>query len=140
MRTMIRKQSLALASGVAVGIVIQESLWAAFDLLDPQRALNQVLDQAPAADGLLLPLLTAWIAGGVFGGLMATLVGRKRIAGHVTGLLLSGAALLLTIIVLDDTGRFLAIAATPSIGAALGTGLGLRLLDSEADQRSGAIH
>jgi len=137
---MIRKQALALAAGIAVGIIIQESVWIGFDLLDPERALNQTLIQAPVANGLLVPLLTAWLAGGAFGGLMATLVGRNRIGGHLTGVLLSGSAVLVTAAALTEAGRFLAIAATPGIGAALGVGLGMRLLEREPDPQTGTMH
>jgi len=125
MRGMIKRQVQALAAGICVAVIVQESTWMALDLLDPTQSLNDALADAPLSDGWLVPLLLAWIAGGVFGGLMATLVGRSRFSGHATGLLLSASAAVLIWISLPGAGGFLAIAATPSIGSALGTWLGL---------------
>jgi len=125
MRFMIKRQAKALAAGICIAVIVQESTWIALDLLDPTQSLNHALADAPLSDGWLIPLLLAWAAGGVFGGLMATLVGRSRLSGHVTGLLLSASAAVLASISLPGAGGFLAIAATPSIGSALGTWLGL---------------
>lgn len=136
MRDMIGRQPLALAAGVALGIIIQESLWIGVDALIPEHSLNRALVHAPLSDGWLAPLLAAWLAGGAFGGLMATLIGRNRIIGHVTGLLLSGSGLLVAAFALPDAGRFLVVAGTPSAGAALGTWLGIALLMAEADRQT----
>ncbi|MEX0914462.1 MAG: hypothetical protein WDZ60_01095, partial [Wenzhouxiangellaceae bacterium] len=116
-----------------VAIIVQESIWIGLDLLDPARALNRQLAEAPLADGWLTPLLVAWLVGGVFGGLMATLVGRSRYSGHAAGLLLSSSALLIAAISLPGAGALLVIAATPSLGAAFGAGIGVSLLDGEGD-------
>lgn len=135
MHGMIRRQSLALAAGVGLGIVIQESLWIGADVLEPGHSLNRALLRAPLSDGWLVPLLAAWLAGGAFGGLMTTLVGRNRVIGHVTGLLLSGSALLVAVFALPDAGCFLVVAGSPSASAALGAWLGIALLESEEDGR-----
>lgn len=127
MRIMIKRQVQALAAGICIAVIVQESAWIAFDVLDPTQSLNEMLANAPLSDGWLAPLLLAWAVGGVFGGLMATLVGGSRLSGHATGLLLSSAAGLLAWISLPGAGGFLAIAATPSFGAALGTWLGMYL-------------
>jgi len=124
---MIKRQIQALAAGICLAVIVQESTWIAFNLLDPTQSLNQALADAPLSDGWLLPLLLAWAAGSVFGGLMATLVGRSRFSGYAVGLLLSASAAALAWISLPGAGAFLVIAATPGIGSALGTGLGLRL-------------
>lgn len=130
---MIRRQALALAAGAGLGIVIQESLWLGLDVLDPGHSLNQALSQAPSSDGWLAPLVLAWFAGGAFGGLMATLVGQNRLIGHLTGVLLSGSALLVATLALPDAGPLLVIAGCPVAGAALGTGMGAALIVREAD-------
>jgi len=134
MRSMIKRQVQALAAGICVAVIVQESTWLAFNMLDPRQSLNQALVDAPLSDGWLLPLLLAWAAGGVFGGLMATLVGRSRLSGHATGLFLSLSAALLTWISLPGAGAFLVIAATPSIGSALGTWLGLGLAADDSER------
>lgn len=131
LRTTIRKQVLALALGICIAVIVQESTWMAFDVLDPTQSLNTVLANAPLSDGWLVPLLLAWAVGGVFGGLMATLVGGSRSSGHATGLLLTASAALLAWISLPGAGGFLAISATPSLGAALGTWLGLAADEQE---------
>ena len=131
---MIRRQALALAAGVGLGIIVQESLWTGIDALDPGHSLNQALVHAPLSGGWLVPLLAAWLAGGAFGGLMATLVSRGRAGGHAAGTFLSGSALLLSALALPDAGAFLVIALTPGAGAALGTGLGMRLLGNERNR------
>ena len=127
MRGMVTRQIQALAAGICIAIIVQESAWIGFDLLNPSQSLNATLAAAPLSDGWLLPLLLAWAAGGIFGGMMATLVGRSRASGYATGLLLSGSAALLAWISLPGAGGFLAIAATPGIGSALGTWMGLAL-------------
>ncbi|HKL51255.1 MAG TPA: hypothetical protein VJ908_08810 [Wenzhouxiangellaceae bacterium] len=124
---MVKRQIQALAAGICIAIIVQESTWIGLDLLDPTRSLNESLAHAPLVGGWLAPLLAAWIAGGVFGALMATLVGRNRFIGHVVGLLLSGSALLIAALSLPGAGSVLTIAATPSLGAALGTWLGIFL-------------
>lgn len=124
---MIKRQVQALAAGICIAVIVQESAWIAFDVLDPRQSLNVALADAPLSEGWLAPLLLAWVVGGFFGGLMATLVGRNRFSGHATGLLLSASAAILAWIALPGAGGFLAVAATPSIGAALGTWLGLGL-------------
>lgn len=134
MHTMIKRQVQALAAGIGIAMVVQESAWIALDMLDPRESLNEALVAAPLSDGWLVPLLLTWAAGGFFGGLMATLVGRRRFSGHATGLLLSGSAALLAWIALPGAGGFLAVAATPTIGAALGTWLGLGLVDEQSGQ------
>lgn len=134
MRGMIKRQVQAIAAGICIAVIVQESVWIGLDLLDPTRSLNQALAQAPLARGWLTPLLVAWLVGGGFGGLMATLVGRNRIIGHAAGLLLSGSALLLAAFSLPGAGLFLVVAATPSLGAALGTWIGVVLLDGERDR------
>ena len=134
MRSMLQRQALAMAAGVGLGIIIQESLWIGADALIPSQSLNQALSHAAISDGWLTPLLAAWLAGGAFGGLMSTLLGRSRLSGHAAGLLLTGAALLLVCLALPGSGSFLVIAGTPSAGAALGAGLGVKLLDGEGDQ------
>ena len=127
MRSMIKRQVQALAAGICIAIIVQESTWIAFDALDPTQSLNHALAEAPLSDGWLLPLLLAWAVGGFFGGLMATLVGRSRLSGHATGLLLAASAALLAWISLPGAGGFLVIAATPVFGSTLGTWLGYRL-------------
>jgi uncharacterized protein (DUF697 family) len=127
MRSMIKRQIQALAAGICIAVIVQESTWVALDVLDPTQSLNDALAEAPLSDGWLIPLVLAWAMGGVFGGLMATLVGRSRLSGLATGLLLSASAAVLAWISLPGAGGFLAIAATPSIGSALGTWLGLGL-------------
>lgn len=131
---MIKRQVQALAGGICVAIIVQESIWIGLDLLDPAHALNRQLAEAPLADGWLTPLLVAWLVGGVFGGLMSTLIGRSRYSGHAAGLLLSGSALLVAAISLPGAGPLLVIAATPSLGAALGAGIGVSLLNGESDR------
>lgn len=127
MSRMIKRQIQALAAGICIAIIVQESTWIGLDLLDPSHSLNESLTRAPLAGGWMAPLLGAWLAGGAFGGLMATLVGRNRLIGHLTGLLLSGSALLIAALALPKAGGALAISMTPSLGAALGTGLGAAL-------------
>jgi len=134
MRSMLQRQALAIAAGVGLGIIIQESLWIGSDALIPSQSLNQALSHAAISDGWLTPLLAAWLAGGAFGGLMSTLLGRSRLSGHATGLLLTGAALVLVCLAIPGAGPFLVIAGTPSAGAALGAGLGVKLLEGEGDQ------
>lgn len=124
---MIRRHIQALAAGICIAVIVQESIWLGLDVLDPVQSLNRALADGALSEGWLTPLLLAWLAGGVFGGLMATLVAQSRFSGHATGLLLSASAALLTWISLPGAGAFLVIAATPSIGAALGTSAGLRL-------------
>ena len=141
MRGMIKKQVQALAAGICIAMIVQESIWIAFDLLDPTRSLNATLAAAPLSSGWLLPLLLAWAAGGIFGGMMATLVGRRRASGYATGILLSGSAAVLAWISLPGAGGFLAIAATPGIGSALGSWLVSPVVDpvtlSEPESASG---
>jgi len=137
MRRMIKRQIQALAAGICIAVIVQESIWIAIDLLDPAQSLNAALAAAPLSDGWLAPLLLAWAIGGLFGGLMATLVGRSRFSGHSAGLLLSCSAAGLAWISLPGAGGFLAIAATPSVGAALGTWLGSGLT---ADRRERPSH
>jgi len=129
---MVKRQVQAIAAGICVAIVAQESIWVALDLLDPSYSLNQLLAQGPLAEGWVVPLLSSWIAGGALGGLMATLVGGNRLIGHLTGLLLSGSALLVAALSFPGAGLFLTIAATPSIGAAPGSWLGLALARNHA--------
>lgn len=133
MRGMIKRQVQAIAAGICIAVIVQESAWIGLDLLDPTRSLNQALTQAPLANGWLVPMLVAWLVGGGFGGLMATLVGRNRFVGHAAGLLLSGSALLLAALSLPDAGLFLVVASTPSLGAALGTWIGMALLEGDRD-------
>lgn len=124
---MINRQVQALAAGICIALIVQESTWIAFDALDPTQSLNHALFEAPLSEGWLAPLLLAWAMGGFFGGLMATLVGGSRLSGHATGLLLSASAAALAWISLPGAGGFLVIAATPGVGSALGAGMGLRL-------------
>lgn len=131
---MFKRQIRAVPAGICVAVIVQESIWTGLDLVDPELSLNQALANAPLAEGWLAPLLLAWLVGGAFGGLMATLVGRNRFTGHAAGLLLSGSALLITALALPDAGGFLAIAGTPSVGAALGTWLGLAFVQDEPDR------
>lgn len=131
MSSMVKRQIQALAAGICIAIIVQEITWIGLDLLDPTRSLNVILAQAPFAGGWLAPLLAAWMAGGIFGALMATLVGRNRFIGHVAGLLLSGSALVIAALSLPDAGSVLTIAATPSLGAALGTWLGVLLTSKQ---------
>ena len=131
---MVRRQIQAVAAGICIAVIIQESIWIALDLLNPADSLNQALADAPLSDGWLVPLLLAWLLGGAFGGLMATLVGGSRYSGHAAGALLSASAVLLAWISLPDAGAFLAVAATPSIGATIGTGLGLNVDDAGRGQ------
>lgn len=138
MQTMIKRQVQALAAGICIAVIVQESTWIAFDALNPAQSLNHALAEAPLSDGWLLPLLLAWAAGGVFGGLMATLVGRSRLSGYATGLLLSASAALLAWISLPGAGGFLVIAATPGVGCTLGAWLGFRL-GPAADQHEHAV-
>mgnify|MGYP006431856901 CR=1 FL=1 len=133
MRDMITRQIQALAAGTCIAVIVQESIWIALDLLDPRQSLNDVLGAAPLSDGWLVPLLLAWIGGGLFGGLMATLVGRSRYTGHAAGLLLSASAALLAWHALPGAGGFLVVAATPAIGTAIGTSLALKV-DGAADR------
>lgn len=127
MLAMIKRQIQALAAAICIAVIVQESTWIALDLVDPTQSLNQALADAPLSGGWLVPLLLAWLFGGFFGGLMATLVGNSRFSGHLSGLFLSASAAALAWLSMPDAGGFLAIAATPSIGAALGTWLGLEL-------------
>lgn len=137
MRRMIKRQVQALAAGICIAVIVQESTWIAIDLLDPAQSLNDALAAAPLTEGWLAPLLLAWAIGGLFGGLMATLVGRSRFSGHATGVLLSCSAAALAWISLPGAGGFLVVAATPSAGAALGTWLGSGLI---ADKRERLLH
>lgn len=133
---MIKRQIHALTAGICVAIVVQESTWLASDMLDPGRPLNHALADAPLSTGWLLPLILAWAAGGIFGGMMATLVGRSRASGYATGLLLSASAAMLAWISLPGAGGFLAIAATPWIGSALGAWLAFSLgLNADRNDR-----
>ena len=133
---MITRQLQALAAGTCIAVIVQESIWIALDLLDPRQSLNDVLGAAPLSDGWLVPLLLAWIGGGLFGGLMATLVGRSRYTGHAAGLLLSASAALLAWHSLPGAGGFLIVAAAPFIGTATGTGLALKLeLEGDRNER-----
>lgn len=149
MRAMIKRQVQALAAGVCIGIVVQESAWTGLDLLDPGASLNRLMIEAPLDGGqpapslwslnlpLFGPLFGAWLLGGTLGGLMATLVGRHRFSGHAAGVLLSASAAMIAYFAWPLAGPFVAVAVMPSVGAALGTGLGLRLLDS-GDERTTA--
>jgi len=139
MHSMVERQALAIAAGVGLAIIIQESVWIGWDALIPRHSLNKALLEAPTSDGWLTPLLAAWLAGGAFGGLMSTLIGRSRFSGHATGLLLSAGALLLAVFALPEAGSFLVIAGTPGAGSALGAGLGVKLLDSEHVQYPGRL-
>ena len=130
---MVKRQLQAVAAGICIAIIAQESTWIAFDVLDPARSLNDALAEAPLSNGWLAPLLLSWALGGVLGGLMATLVGQSRFSGYATGLSLSASALALLWICLPGAGGFLAVALTPGIGAALGAWLGL-LLERAADK------
>lgn len=134
MRSMIKRQVQAIAAGICIAVIVQESVWIGLDQIDPTRSLNQALAHAPLAGGWLAPMLVAWLVGGGFGGLMATLVGRNRIIGHAAGLLLSGSALLLAALSLPGAGLFLLVAATPSLGAALGCWIGAALLAGERER------
>ena len=127
MRCMITRQIQALAAGICIAVIVQESIWAALDALDPLQSLNEALRAAPLSDGWLVPLLLAWTGGGIFGGLMATLVGGSRYTGHAAGLVLSASAALLAWLALSGAGGFLAVAATPAIGTAIGTSLALKM-------------
>lgn len=133
---MIKRQVQALAAGICIAMIVQESIWIALDAVDPTQSLNDALAGAPLSEGWLLPLLLAWAAGGMFGGMMATLVGRGRASGYATGFLLSCSAGVLAWISLPGAGGFLAIAATPGMGSALGTWLALGLgLAADRHQR-----
>lgn len=120
-------QIQALAAGICIAVIVQESIWIALDVLDPLQSLNEALSAAPLSDGWLAPLLLAWTGGGIFGGLMATLVGCSRYTGHAAGLLLSASAALLAWHTLPGAGGFLVVAATPAIGTAIGTGVALKI-------------
>lgn len=136
MRGMITRQIRALAAGTCIAVIVQESIWLALDAIDPLQSLNDVLAAAPLSEGWLVPLLLAWAGGGIFGGLMATLVGRSRYTGHAAGVVLSASAALLAWRALPDAAGFLAVAATPAIGTAIGTGLALKIgLPADRKQR-----
>lgn len=120
-------------------MILQEGIWAGFSAIDPDASLNHGLITAAIEGRILAPLLFSWIVGGAAGGLMAALVGRGAAAGHATGVLLSVSAWVLCRLAWPEAGALLAIAAAPSLGAALGTGAARRILadDGPASARSG---
>ncbi|MDT8449943.1 MAG: hypothetical protein RQ847_07180 [Wenzhouxiangellaceae bacterium] len=132
---MLRRLALSLAGGIITGIVAQESAWLAMNALLPEVALNAAMLERDPGGAWLLPLLGAWLLGGAVAGLMATLIGRRRFSGHLAGAALTASALLLVRAAWPDAGGLLAFAITPSLGAALGTAGGLRLL-APPDARS----
>jgi len=131
MKAMIKRQIQALAAGLCIGVIMQESIWVGLDAVDARYSLNQALTEAPLTTGWIVPLLLAWLAGGVFGGLMATLMGGNRLTGHIAGLLLSCSALLVTWLAMPGAGGLLVISLTPALGAVFGTCLGAALLGSK---------
>jgi hypothetical protein len=122
----------ALASGIAVGIVLQESVWLALDPIDPLRSLHVEWTRGPQGDGWLVPLIAAWLIGGGAGGLMAALVGRNRWLAHAVGALLCASAGLLLTLAWPDAGAAKWLALTPALGAAAGAAMaGYVLADDE---------
>lgn len=138
---MMERWTRAVAAGTAVGVILQEGIWAGFSAIDPGASLNHGLVAADGEARVLLPLLFSWIVGGAAGGLMAALVGRGAAAGHAAGALLSLSALVLCGLAWPEAGALLTIAAAPSLGAAFGAGAGRRILtdDGAAPARPGVV-
>lgn len=133
---MIKRHIQALAAGIAVGIVLQESVWTGLDWVDPTRSLNEALVSGPHAPGLMVPLLFTWLLGGFAGGLMGALVGRHRAHGIVVGVLLAASACSIAVLAWPDAGALLVLAAAPLPAAIVAAGLADRVLPrrSEADE------
>jgi len=129
---MLARFARSLAAGCAVGVVVQEALWAGLGMADPDGSLNRALVAGPQTDGIWFPLLTSWLLGGATAGLMATLVGRRQSSGHLAGALMSVSALVLCRLAWPESGALVAVCLTPSLGAALGSGLGQRVVSSDA--------
>ncbi|MGK7295383.1 MAG: hypothetical protein ACNS61_06065 [Candidatus Wenzhouxiangella sp. M2_3B_020] len=136
---MIKRHLQALAAGIAVGIVLQESAWTGLDWVDPTRSLNEALVSGPDAPGLLVPLLFTWLLGGFAGGLMGSLVGRHRAHGIAVGILLAASACSIAVLAWPDAGALLVVGAVPLPAAIVAAGLAGRVLQprSEADEAIG---
>jgi len=128
---MIARFTRALAAGVVIAMVLQESVWWGMDRIDPARSLNAAFVLGPLGRGWPVPLAVSWLLGGLAGGMMATLVGGSRWHGHALGLVLGPAAAVLLHLAWRDTGAFLLLALTPVLATALGAGLAGRALPRE---------
>lgn len=128
---MLERFARSLAAGCAVGVIVQEALWAGLGMADPDGSLNRALVAGPQTDGVWFPLLTSWLIGGAAAGLMATLVGRRRASGHSAGGLMSISAFAVCRLAWPESGALVAVCLTPSLGAALGSGLGQRIVSSD---------
>ncbi|MDT8409142.1 MAG: hypothetical protein RQ741_06045 [Wenzhouxiangellaceae bacterium] len=129
---MIKRQFRALAAGVTIGVVAQESLWMGLNLIDPAVELNELLAAGSRPSAWILPMLICWIFGGLLGGLMATLVARNRIAGVVCGALLSGSAWLLATLSWPQPGAMILLTLVPLVAAIPATWLGSYLLNENS--------
>lgn len=130
----MRRQFRAISAAVLVGVVIQESLWTILNLIDFSTPLNELLVSGQRPASWLIAALLAWAAGGLFAGLMATLIARSRISGLISGLLLSASACLLMVLAVDEPRGLLALAAVPLVASVPGTWLGRLALSSDALQ------
>jgi len=102
--------------------------------MDATGSLNQSLAAGPASPGLWPSLALSWIAGGFSAGLMGALIAGRG-AGHTAGALMSLSAWGLCWLAWPGTGGLLTVAMTPSLGAALGTGLAHRVRAADVDYR-----
>jgi len=130
---MVERFARSLAAATAVGVVVQEGLWAGFGAIVAAGSLNQALAAGPASPSLWPPLASSWIAGGFAAGLMGTLVACRG-AGHTAGALMSLSSWCLCWLAWPDAGGLLTAALMPSLGATLGTGLAMRLVAGEVER------
>ncbi len=133
---MVERFARSLAAGCLVGVVVQEALWTGLGMLDPAGSLNRALVSGPQQGSIWGPLLAAWLTGGFAAALMATLVGRSRWSGYGAGALMSLSAWCLCRLAWPESGALSAVAATPLLGAALGTGIALRVLMGDETRRA----
>ncbi|MEM1081256.1 MAG: hypothetical protein AAGH65_06700 [Pseudomonadota bacterium] len=130
----LARQLPALTAGIAVGVILQEVLLTAMDVMNADHHLNHALIGRVSLDGMLLSVLACWWIGGVVAGLMSSLIGHSMTTGCIAGALLMIPALMMGQIALADAPSWAALfTITPLIGAAMGAWIADRLTRKQTD-------
>ncbi len=122
----------ATATGTVIGVVIQESIWLAGDFLTPSIGLAESMVELQQVSAWTVVLILGWLCGGAAGSLMGSLMANGRAGGYAVTLLLALAAWLQLELAWPDSGALSAMALLPLLGGTAGTGIGMRVLESES--------
>jgi len=132
---MLRNILLPMTAGAGVGVVIQESIWFAGEIMTPSISLAEAMTRLHPGPPWLGLLISGWLSGGAVAGLMGSLLGRGRIGAYSGAFLLAAGAWLQIELTWPGAGGLAAFALTPIAGAVAGSALGMRLLACDTNDQ-----